>query len=440
VGPDEYSIIFTYGDNDTFPVWFLQEVKGFRKFDPEKKKGVRLGNFSLMNTNWYIHELKRAGIPIDFASPFVGTRYYSDYNREKRSGKTNKDFEDWIIDTIGAMRVDANRIIELKDMAVKSIILSAMGKKPSLEDFFMEISLFVEKYVNNEDFNPSINIYFSSPLPPHYRRAFEDHLSNEGFVYKLVKEKVGFQSNRKKMWDLVQNKFAYSYYDNFSVRIESRAQITVLINQAFALLSFGSEAFSDIAPALYKDSDISEADRDTLRILQSVINKALIYLEDERVFLSSAVSIIEAQKLICNELGNYDEQLKFVNSFLQIKDVPRLRLLRAELYVIKANNTAEEEDRKAIFTKAEADLQSLTLEEGWKTLVYKVFVEIYAKTGESEKFESVIDVLVEDQHTLLPVLKLLAREDVESAIALTERLQSRFPDDESLEDLLRTLR
>ena len=219
VAPDEYSIIFTYGDNDTFPVWFLQEVKGFRKFDPEKKKGVRLGNFSLMNTNWYIHELKRAGIPIDFASPFVGTRYYSDYNREKRSGKTNKDFEDWIIDTIGAMRIDANRIIELKDMAVKSIILSAIGKKPSLEDFFMEISLFAEKYVNNEDFNPSINIYFSSPLPPDYRRAFEDHLLNEGFVYKLVKEKVGFQSNRKKLWDLVQNKFAYSYYDNFSVRI-----------------------------------------------------------------------------------------------------------------------------------------------------------------------------------------------------------------------------
>lgn len=205
-------------------------------------------------------------------------------------------------------------------------------------------------------------------------------------------------------------------------------------------MSFGSEAFSDIAPALYKDSDISEADRDTLKILQSVINKALIYLEDERVFLSSAVSIIEAQKLMCNELENYDEQLKFVSSFLQIKDVPRLRLLRAELYVSKANNTAEEEDRKAVFAKAEADLQSLTLKEGWKTLVYKVFVEIYAKTGESEKFESVIDVLVEDQHTLLPVLKLLTREDVESAIALIERLQSRFPDDESLEDLLRTLR
>ena len=440
VGPDEYSIIFTYGDNDTFPVWFLQEVKGFRKFDAEKKKGVRLGNFSLMNTNWYIKELKRAGIPIDFASPFVGTRYFSDYNREKRSGKTNRDFEDWVIDTIGAMRVDVNRIIELKDMAVKSIILSAIGKKPSLEDFFMENSLFAEKYVNNENFNPSINIYFSAPLPPDYRRAYKGHLLNEGFVYKLVKDTVKLNSNRKKMWDLVNNKFAYNYYENFWVRIESRAQVTALVNQAFALLTFGSEVFSDIAPALYSGGDISEANRDTLEMLQSVINKALIYIEDERVFLSSAISIIEAQKLICNELKNYDEQLKFVNSFLQIKDVPRLRLLRAELYVVKADNTVEEEDRKDILAKAEADLQSLPLKEGWKTLISKAFVEIYAKSGESEKFESIIDILVEDQHILLTVLKLLAVEDTESAIALTERLQSRFPDDKSLEDFLRTLR
>ncbi len=439
VGADDYSIIFTYGDNDTFPVWFLQEVKNFRKFDPEKKKGVRLGNFSLMNTNWYIKELKRAGIPIDFASPFIGTRYFSAYNRQKRSGETNKDFEDWVIDTIGAMRVDVNRIIELKDMAVKSIILSAIGEKPSLEDFLMEDSLFVEKYVNNENFNPSINIYFSSPLPPDYRRAFEDHLLSEGYVYKLVKEKVGFLSNRKKMWDLVQNKFAYSYYENFWVRIESRAQVTAVINQAFVLLSFGAEVFSDIYPDFFS-GDISEVDRDTLKMLQSVFNKACIYLEDERVFLSSAINIIDAQKLICNELKNCDEQLKFVNSFLQIKDVPRLHLLRSELYIVKANNAETEEERKNILAMAETDLQSLLFKKGWELFAYKALVEVYYNSGESEKFEKIIDELVRDQHLLLTVLKLLSREDVASAIALTEKLQNRFPEDKSLEGLLRTLR
>jgi hypothetical protein len=173
---DDGAVIFTNGDNDTFPLWFAQEVLGI-------KRKVIVANLSLINTPWYIKQLKRWGAPI-----------------------TLSDNQIKLITDQGYFVTPDRRVMLPKDIMIRHIIAVNAGIELDNKDYMIPPHDFAQKYVR--DYRGKRPIYFSSTVSPENFEGLDPYLRIEGIVYRLVGDSIPFtqhvdvERSRKMLYEI----------------------------------------------------------------------------------------------------------------------------------------------------------------------------------------------------------------------------------------------
>ena len=237
---DENGIIFTNGDNDTFPLWYAQETEGYRT-------DVRVCNLSYLQTDWYVNQMKSQAyesdpLPISMEESQYGNKkreyayildrvdypvsvkmamdyflsddertktipgygkinhlptgeLFIDIDKEKilKSGIVPKGYEDKIVDRIDLSFKDKNTLI-LNDLAIIDLLST------------------------NAETGWKRPVYFATTVDPSFFTETDKYFMRTGMAYEVVPVKLEntpgrYQVNTDKMYDNVMNKFVWGGID-----------------------------------------------------------------------------------------------------------------------------------------------------------------------------------------------------------------------------------
>ena len=233
---DENGIIFTNGDNDTFPLWYVQEVEGYRT-------DVRVCNLSYLQTDWYIDQMKRpayesAPLPISadeskYAYDVRSYNYVINRLADSITVSDGLDYlysdEDWTKDVPGYGKLNHLPTNKLYIPVNADTAVASGTVAPELKDSI--VSRIVPDFTNKRGFTMSeiasldiINtnamqgwkrpVYFAVTVGSSYYLGLEDYFSRTGLAYQVVPLKgVSNNIDTDKMYDNMVNKFRWGGID-----------------------------------------------------------------------------------------------------------------------------------------------------------------------------------------------------------------------------------
>ncbi|NLZ73479.1 MAG: DUF2723 domain-containing protein, partial [Bacteroidales bacterium] len=261
-------IIFTNGDNDTFPLWYNHEVEGFRT-------DARTCNLSYLQTDWYIDQMKRPAyespaLPITWEriEYIEGTNEYIPirpelkkqldtlYSRAEKEKETRPEVLEALHKEFGENPYELKNILkywvrsdkeDLKVIPTDSLIItidkeavrksgmlipkalgdsipdvmhiSLKGKRALYKNELMMLELLAEA-------NWERPIYMAITVGNENRINFDKHFVQEGLAYRFTPfntDELKAKVDTQKMYDNLMNKFKYGGMDNPKIYIDENS-------------------------------------------------------------------------------------------------------------------------------------------------------------------------------------------------------------------------
>ena len=241
-------IIFTNGDNDTFPLWYNQETEGVRT-------DARVCNFSYLQTDWYIDQMKRPAydspsLPItwsrlEYVSNGEHELVHVDASQKQALLELNRQYPDvnmfevsYIMKNFVRASDPEQRFIPTDSMVItvdkEAVRRSGMMLKDSIPDV-MTISLKGRSsvYKNELMFYEMISqsnwkrpIYVAITVGADNYGSLGDNFIKEGLAYRISPfntEKTKNTIDVDKMYDNLMNRYRYGGLDKPGLYIDENA-------------------------------------------------------------------------------------------------------------------------------------------------------------------------------------------------------------------------